>query len=122
MTLRHLSPSFSSGSLRSQFVLRAPCHQHGLPCVSSASTRKSQILPHDLQLAAAVQLDDVAREHAYVDHAAEVPGLLVLAGDEGPPDSVMRIFSGRTAKRLPSRTSMFDVPTKPATNSFAGRS
>ena len=32
------------------------------------------------------------------------------------------IRSGRTEMRRPSRSTMFDVPTKPATNSVAGRS
>ena len=43
-----------------------------------------------------------------------------LAGFE--PASVMRIFSGRTVKRFPPRSTTFETPTKPATNSFAGRS
>ena len=34
--------------------------------------------------------------------------------------SRIRTFSGRIVKRLPSRSTMFDTPTKPATNSFTG--
>src|SRR5436189_236683 len=38
------------------------------------------------------------------------------------PSATMRIFSGRTVKRRPSRSSMLETPTKPATNAVAGRS
>jgi hypothetical protein len=38
------------------------------------------------------------------------------------PASVMRIFSGRTVKRLPPLSTTFETPTNPATNAFAGRS
>ena len=34
----------------------------------------------------------------------------------------MWIFSGRTAKRLPPRSTTFETPTNPATNAFAGLS
>ena len=44
-----------------------------------------------------------------------------LAGSELA--SVMRIFSGRTVNALcRPRSTTFEAPTKPATNSFAGRS
>jgi hypothetical protein len=43
-----------------------------------------------------------------------------LAG--AAPASLMRIFSGRTAKCRPSRSITFETPTKPATNALPGRS
>ena len=40
----------------------------------------------------------------------------------GSPSSSKRTRSGRTLIRLPPRSSTFEMPTKPATNSVSGRS
>src|SRR5205823_141983 len=56
-------------------VLRLPLQKHPAPpCVECLRRRRLQVLAYDDELAAVVEIDDVAREHARVDDVADPSG------------------------------------------------
>src|SRR5437899_1195498 len=48
-------------------------------CVESLAGRGLEVLPHDLQLAAAVEVDEVAGDHPRIDDVADAAGLRLAA-------------------------------------------
>ena len=96
------------------------------PRASSASADETSRFCRTTVVAACVEVDDVPRDHADVDDLADLPPRRRRPASAWSFGSSMRIFSGRTVKRLgwpfSVRSSTFETPTKPATNSLCGRS
>src|SRR5690348_18316056 len=67
-------------------VLRAPFEEHAAPaCVERLGRRCLEVLADDDQLAAVVEVDDVAGEHARIDNVADASRGGVLVVTAGAP-------------------------------------
>ena len=91
-----------------------------VPCRSSSSCDDdSRFCRTTCRVPPGLELDEVARDHPRVGDVDDPPALGVQPARRARRSSI-RTFSGRTVKRLPSRSSRFEVPTKPATNGLPG--
>ena len=97
-------------------MLRPPFEADPLALLRERLLRRGfEVLADDDELAAGVEVDDVAGDHPELDDFTHdsglaVPIVVVVHPNLFRPD----------VRRRPSRSKMFETPTKPATNSFCG--